>query len=212
MAFNYEGDINNRTLNGTKVNRVDNFKYLGGWMSCSEKDFNIRKALAWTVCNDMKKVWTSKLSKNFKLRMFQATVQYVLTYNAETWTINKTLEKRIDGVYTRMLRVALNITWKQRLTNEELYGNLPKISEVIREKRLKIAGHCVRHKEEIANQLVFWQPTRGKRKRGRQAVTYVDCLLQDTGLEEVNELKTLMQDRTQWSNEIKLGRAGARPR
>ena len=91
-----------------------------------------------------------------------------------------------------MLLVALNVTWKQKLTNKQLYGNLPKISEVIREKRLKIAGHCVRHKEEIANQLVLWQPTRGKRKRGRQAITYVDCLLQDTGLEEVNELKTLM--------------------
>ena len=91
-----------------------------------------------------------------------------------------------------MLLVALNVTWKQKLTNKQLYGNLPKISEVIREKRLKIAGHCVRHKEEIANQFLLWQPTRGKRKRGRQAIIYVDCLLQDTGLEEVNELKTLM--------------------
>ena len=118
----------------------------------------------------MKKIWISNSNKNFKSKLFQATVQYVLFYNAEMWTINKTLEKKIDCVYTRMLRMALNISWKQKVNKEELYGNLPKIFEVIRERSLRIAGHCIRHNDEIANKLVLWQPTRGQRK-------YIDCLL-----------------------------------
>ena len=75
-----------------------------------------------------------------------------------------------------MLRMALNISWKMHIFNEELYQNLPKVSQTIAQRSLRLAGHCVRHEEEIANQLVLWEPTRRPRKRGRQAVTYVDWL------------------------------------
>ena len=45
----------------------------------SEKDFNIRKALAWSAANKMKKLWKYSL-----IRIFRATIVY--TYGAETWT------------------------------------------------------------------------------------------------------------------------------
>ena len=111
-----------------------------------------------------------------------------------------------------MLRMALNISWKEKLTNVELYGSLSKITSVIRERRLRIAGHCVRHKEEIANQLVLWQPTTGQRSRGRQSVSYVDCLLEDTGADNVNEVETMMMDRELWRGNVRLGRPRGRPR
>ena len=44
------------------------------------------------------------------------------------------------------------------MTNKELYGDLPKLSCKIRERRLRLAGHCVRHREDIALKLVLWQP------------------------------------------------------
>ena len=111
-----------------------------------------------------------------------------------------------------MLRMALNISWKAKLTNVELYGSLSKITTVIRERRLRIAGHCVRHKEEMANRLVLWQPTTGQRRRGRQSVSFVDCLLEDTGADNINEVETMMMDRELWRGNVRLGRAGARPR
>ena len=61
------------------------------------------------------------------------------------------MQKSLDGVYTRMLRMALNVSWKQHITNEELYGDLPKVTSKIAMQRLKLAGHCVRHPEEIAS-------------------------------------------------------------
>ena len=30
--------------------------------------------------------------------------------------------KQIDGAYTRMLRTALNVSWRHHITNEDLYG------------------------------------------------------------------------------------------
>ena len=50
-----------------------------------------------------------------------------------------------------MLRVALNVSWKQHMTNEELYGDLLKVTSKIAMHRLRLAGHCVRHHEEIAS-------------------------------------------------------------
>ena len=38
------------------------------------------------------------------------------------------LEGQLDGCYTRLLRAALNISWRDHISNEELYGDLPPIS------------------------------------------------------------------------------------
>ena len=178
-----------KTLSGSTVKRVNNFQYLGSWMESSEKDFEIRKALAWSACHKMKKIWKSKLSRKMKIRIFKATVESVLLYGCQTWTINKTLQKMMDGCYTRMLRMVLDVSWKEKRTNQELYQDLPKLTEMVRERRLRIAGHCVRHEEEIAHHLILWEPTRGNRGRGRRAVTYIDNLKEDTNLEDAAEIK-----------------------
>ena len=108
------------------------------------------------------------------------------------------MEKRLDGCYTRMLRMALNVSWKDKWTNERLYGNLPPVSSKVRNRRMKLAGHCVRHPEEEASKLVLWQPTIGQARRGRRAVTYIDTLMRDTNLASADELKTAMMDREGW--------------
>ena len=130
----------------------------------------------------------------------------VLLYGSDTWTITKQIEKSIDGCYTRMLRMALNVSWRQHLTNEELYGNLPKISDKIREKRLRLAGHCVRHPEEEASKLIIWETQEGKRRRGRRQVTYIDNIKADTGLETTDEVFTAMKDQKVWRAIVNLAR------
>ena len=131
-----------------------------------------------------------------KIRVFLSTVESVLLYNANTWTLTKQLIKRIDGTYTKLLRMALNVSWRQRMTNRELYGNLPQVSSKIAERRLRLAGHCVKHPEEIASQLILSEPAHGRSSRGRQRLTFVDNLRTDTGIQDSNEIKTMMQDRT----------------
>ena len=112
-------------------------------MKSSEDDIKVRKALAWVACNKLRKVWTSSLKRSIKVRLFIATVESVLLYNCDTWTLTKQMEKSLNGVYTRMLRVALNVSWKQHLTNEELYGDLPKITSQIAMTGFEIYLSCV---------------------------------------------------------------------
>ena len=72
------------------------------------------------------------------------TVGTVLFYNAETWTTTRSLERRIDGIYTRLLRKALDVSWQQHMTNKELYGKIPSAMHQLRERRLTFAGQCYR--------------------------------------------------------------------
>ena len=103
----------------------------------------------------MNTIWKSKLSTNLKRQFFRAAVESVLVYGSVTWTLTASLEKKIDGTYTRMLRAVTNKSWRDHLTNEQLYGNIPKISKSIRMHRLRFAGHSWRSKYEVASDLVL---------------------------------------------------------
>ncbi len=104
----------------------------------------------------------------------------------------------LDGCYnTRMLRMAMNVSWREKIRNEVLDGHLPRVTDKIRERRLRLAGHCVRH-SELEVSVVLREPTQGKSNRGSQRPTYVDMLMRDTELESTVELGSLMQDKCRW--------------
>ena len=65
-----------------------------------------------------------------------------------------------------------------------------------RKTNARLAGHCVRLKEEKASKLVLWNPTtRGRANRGKLKTTYIDTLLKDTGFDNEGEIRTAMLDR-----------------
>ena len=99
--------------------------------------------------------------------------------------------KRLDGNYMRMLRVALNISWKSHPTNKELYGNIPKLSNSIKSQRLRFSGHCWRARTELASDLLLWTPKHGKAKSVRPKKTFVDQL-ERYSMIELSELPAAM--------------------
>ena len=72
-------------------------------MDSSEKDISVRKALAWKALNSMMKIWKSGMRRPLKVRFFVATIESILLYGCESWTLSKAQEKSLDGTYTRML-------------------------------------------------------------------------------------------------------------
>ena len=60
-------DLVIKTVSGHILKRVEDYKYLGSFTSSYEKDFNTRKGMAWSACNDLHKVWTSKFSPRIKI-------------------------------------------------------------------------------------------------------------------------------------------------
>ena len=92
-----------------------------------------------------------------------------------------------------MLRMVFNVTWRDRVRNEVLYGDLPRITTQIRKRR-----HCVRHPELAASNLVLWEPTQGRASRGGQSLTFIDQLLRNTSLKTAADIRTCMEDRDVW--------------
>ena len=174
ICLNEDQSAGLKSIKDEDIKRVSDFKYLGSYIASTEKDVKVRLAKAWTALNGMNKIWKSTLPDKLKRNFFRATVESVLVYGATTWTLTKTLEKQLNGAYTRMLRAALNKPWQDHPTRNELYGDLPLLSDTIRQQSLRFAGHCWLNKSELAADLLLWNPSHGKRQGGRPKQTYID--------------------------------------
>ena len=169
------------------------FLYLGSWCD-KDRDIKTRKALAWKSLNKMDKIWKSKIDESLKIMLFRATTETILLYGSQTWALTASEEKALNGTYTRIRQVR-NLSWKDRVDKKSIYGNLRPITETIRERRLRLAGHVHRDKSSPAHMTVLWQPKHGTVARGRSVTTLADTLLKETKQNSTVELHSLMNDR-----------------
>ena len=204
MCYNQTGDI--ITQEGIPLKLVDKFTYQGSSVSSTEKDIDTRLMKAWTANDSLSIIWKSDLSDKMKRSFFQAAVVSILLYGCTTWTLTKRLEKKLDGNYTRMLRVILNKSWQQHPTRHQLYGHLPPITKPIQARRTRHTGNYWRSEEEPISDVVLWTPTYGRAKAGRPARTYIQKLCEDTGCSP-EDLPEAMNDREKWRERVRDIRA-----
>jgi len=132
--------------------------------------------------------------------LFQSTVGTVLLYNAETWTTTRALERRTDGIYTRLLCKALDVSWQQHMTNEELCGKIPSAMHQLRERHHTFDGHCYECEDQLVKNLVLWEGRAGRMLRGQaNRMTYVKQLLCGSCCETVDELQRKMNNQAEWA-------------
>ena len=179
---------------GSPIELVQDFKYLGGYTD-SGYDMNTRIGQAWSALNSLDRVWKASIKKEKKLKVFKASVKTILLYGSDSWSPNVALSKKLDGSYTKMLRTIYNISWRAHITNKSLYGHLPRISTVVKCRRLVLAGHVSRHNEP-AGLVLLWSPE-VKRRVGRPYITIKTLLEKDTGLSGT-QLLVPMEDRASW--------------
>ena len=125
-CFNQRDNIS--TLNCSFQKLVDKFTYLGSSVSSTETDIDTWLVKAWTSIEELSVIWKLDLTDKMKRSFFQAAVVSILLYECTTWTLTKRVEKKLDGNYTKMLRVILNKSWRQHPTKEQLYGHLKPIT------------------------------------------------------------------------------------
>ena len=202
--FNQTGDIS--TLNGSSLKLVDKFSYLGSSASSTETDIDTRLTKAWTAINRLSVIWKSDLTNKRKHSFFQAAIVSILLYGCITWTLNKRLEKKIDGNYTRMLQAIWNRSWRQHPTKQQLYTHLPPITKTIQIRRTRHAGHCWRSRDELISDVLQWIPSHGRAKAGRSVRTHKQQLCEDTGC-SFEDLPEAMNDRERWRERVRDIRA-----
>ena len=153
MHLHPSTDINFVASSGCEIECVNDFKYLGGYADTAD-DMDVRIAQSWSALHSLQKVWKSPIKKETKAKVFQACIETILLYGLDSWTLNVARRKRLDGTYTRMLRAAYNISWRRHPKNKSLYGSLPRVSDVVRRRRLALAGHVTRHGEPAGRLLL----------------------------------------------------------
>ena len=152
---------------------------------------------------------TAFVSWKMKRSSFQAAVVSILLYECTTWTLTKSMEKKLDGNYTRMLRAILNKSCRQHPTKQQLYGHLPHITKAIQVRRTRHAGHCWRSRDELISDVLQWTPSHGRAKAGRPAWTYIQQLCADMAY-SLEDLPEAMDNREVWRERVKISMLIAR--
>jgi len=101
----------------------------------------------------------SNLSDNLKCNFFRATVESILMYGTTVWTLTKTLSSPVFMAhiqYSKVLRSALNLSWRQHPTKQQLYGPIPPLTSILRKRKICFVGHCWRAKQELISDLLLW--------------------------------------------------------
>jgi len=89
-----------------------------------------------------KNIWRSPILTDSKVHLYRTYILLVSLYGCETWTVSKTLAKRLDAFDTWCLRKILRIPYTRHTTNDTVRsttGALP-VSEKVKSFRLRFFG------------------------------------------------------------------------
>ena len=84
---------------------------MGSWIDCCTKDVKVRIGKAWSAFDT---IWKFELSDGLKIGFFRAMVEMVL-YGSTAWTLTQSLDKKLDGAYTKMLKGVKSVPWQQHI-------------------------------------------------------------------------------------------------
>ena len=147
----------------------------------------------------MNKIWNSNLARKTKIQVFCILIESILLYGSETWTLSAKQQHRLDGCYTRLLRRVLNLSWRNHTILEMIYGDLPRVSTLVRKGRVQFAGHCGRATDELVSLFVMWRYS-STRNRSRE-LTHPDRIQRDTSISK-EYLLGAMADREYWKGVV----------
>ena len=62
---------------------------------------------------------SSKRSLILQVHVPKTCTCQILLNESETCTVMKAMEEKLDGCYTKMLRMVFNVSWQDKLTNKD---------------------------------------------------------------------------------------------
>jgi hypothetical protein len=195
------------TMNGEKLEEVDQFKYLGSTLTKdgrSTSEVKIRIAIATATMTRLHKIWrSSDITFGTKIKLFRALVLSTLLYGCESWTLTADLERRIEAFELKAYRRLLKISWTEHKTNvyvrtrvEALAGPQEPLLATVKRRKLSWYGHVTRH-QSLAK-TILQGTLEGSRRRGRQRKNWFENVKDWTKLATPDLLRQA-EDRPRWS-------------
>ena len=130
MVFSKASQIPTCNINvhGKILEQVHSFVYFGSQFTSDarcEKEIRRRIGIAKSAFTSMSKVLTSRyIHMTVRIKVLRCYVWSTLLYGCETWIISVAMQKKIDAFETWIYRRMLRISWKDMVTNEEVYRRM----------------------------------------------------------------------------------------
>nr|VZI26919.1 unnamed protein product [Spirometra erinaceieuropaei] len=136
------------SVNGTQLQVVDNFPYLGSTLSHNTKIDNevanrISKA-SQAFGRLQSTVWNRHgLQMSTKLKMYKAVILPTLLYGAETWTVYAKQARRLNHFHLSCFRRILRLKWQDRIpdTDAQEQTGILSIYAILKQMQLRWSGH-----------------------------------------------------------------------
>ena len=207
MMFNIP-DNEDVFLDGRKLKRVDDFKYLGAMMASTKNELKRREAQAWGAFASLKKIWSAAhLPLRLRADIFEAAVVSIFLYGCESWIVKPEMERHINSFGTTCYRQMLGIKRMDRVRNEEILKKVGKrpLMDAVRKRQMGWLGHTLRLNElEPARIFALYEPEHGTQKPGPRTLSYkkqITKLISAEAPDDINvqHIEELARDRKKWA-------------
>ena len=198
-------------VSGEKLEEVNTFQYLGSTLNSemtSITEVKNRLAVATSQLAKCDKLWkATNIDMKVKTKLAWSLITSITLYGCETWTYSKNIEKKLRAFEYRCYRRLLNITWKDRVRNDEVLrrmkqylGEMVPLVMTARRRKLQWFGHTTRRMGSLAHTIMHGS-VEGERRRGRQRSTWLDDIKKWTELSMTEAMDEAM-DRVRWRRRI----------
>ena len=140
------------------------------------------------------------------MRLFNASVIPTLLYATETLNMSTEDERRLDAFQNKCIRKILHINWKQKKSNDSIWGVTKQLSiqEMLWKRRLRYHRHLSpMDMKRLPKLAMNWVPG-NKRRCGRPPGCLLNVIEKDLKVLDPNlDLKTyepIVQNRAQYRN------------
>ena len=191
------------TVNGQKLQVVDEYIYLGSTLSRAVHidDVATTRTAKDSVAFD--RLRTNGIRRDTKLKVYKAVVLPTLLYACEIWTVYQRYAKKLNHFHLSCLTCLLKIRWQNKIPDTEVVkkAKMQSVQTLLKLVQLKWTGHVTRMPDERMPKKVFYgELQEGKRSQGGQKKRYKDTL--KTSLKNFNipteSWEQAAQDRPKW--------------
>ncbi|BHF63715.1 hypothetical protein SprV_0200670900 [Sparganum proliferum] len=205
------------SVNGTQLQVVENFPYLGSTLSRNTKiddEVANRISKASQAFGRLQSTVSNRhgLQLSTKLKMYKAVILPTMLYGAETWTVYTKQARRLNHFHLSCLRRILRVNWQDRIPDTDVLERtgILSIYTMLRQMQLRWSGHLVRMDDErLPNRLFYGDVATGSRRQGGQIRRYKDTLKSSLKPNRIAAAKVKREDRK--SQVLPVRNADAQP-
>ncbi|KAL8561121.1 hypothetical protein ACOMHN_033704 [Nucella lapillus] len=182
-------DVN---INGTQLKQASEFKYLGSISTENDREIETRCQKANAVNYQLAPLLKHpSIPTSTKAKLINAIFLPTLTYQCQTWSLTKVLERKLVTCEMKCLRKAVNKTRRDKIRNEvirDMVGTTP-ILQHIEQQRIKWFGHLTRMPPNQPALRAYNTRYSGWRARGRPRRRWSDSMADTLRAHEMSLLQ-----------------------